>query len=413
MAVEYRTIEGRSAGYYGVLALLGALVGLGLAAAHYMDVEGHHVTGMNNQIVWGTPHVFAVFLIVAASGALNVASIASVFGKTMYYPLARLSGLLAITVLIGGLAILVLDLGRPDRLVVAMTYYNFKSIFAWNIFLYTGFLTVVVVYLWMMFERRMNRYSTPLGYLAFISRLVLTTGTGSIFGFLVARQAYDAAIMAPMFIVMSFAFGTALFILVLMALSRGTGFPLGDVVLQRLRNLLGIFVMTVLYFVVVYNITNLYATEHHSWQRFLLLDGGVYTLLFWVVQVLLGGLVPLALFFLPAFRGLRLWTVIGAVLVIFGGLAQIYVIIIGAQAYPLVLFPGMEVQSNFFDGVVGRYTPSAPEIALGLGGTAFALLLTVLAVRVLPFLPASLADNALPGAGLPREGLEQTEATAT
>ena len=216
-----------------------------------------------------------------------------------------------------------------------------------------------------------------------------------------------------MFIVMSFAFGTALFILVLMGLSRGAGLPLGDAVLQRLRNLLGIFVMTVLYFVVVYNITNLYATEHHSWQRFLLLDGGVYTLLFWAVQVLLGGLVPLALFFLPAFRGLRLWTVIGAVLVIFGGLAQIYVIIIGAQAYPLVLFPGMEVQSNFFDGVVGRYTPSVPEIALGLGGTAFALLLTLLAVRVLPFLPASLADNALPGPGLPRERLEQTEATAT
>jgi len=45
---------------------------------------------MNNQIVWGTPHVFAVFLIVAASGALNTASIASVFGKTAYKPLARL-----------------------------------------------------------------------------------------------------------------------------------------------------------------------------------------------------------------------------------------------------------------------------------------------------------------------------------
>jgi Ni/Fe-hydrogenase subunit HybB-like protein len=202
MTIEYRTLEGRSAGYYTLLAVLGVLVAAGLAAAHYMDVEGHHVTGMNNQIVWGTPHVFAVFLIVAASGALNVASIASVFGRAMYYPLARLSGLLAITLLAGGLAILVLDLGRPDRLIVAMSYYNFKSIFAWNIFLYLGFLVVLAVYLWMMFERRMNRYGTPVGYVAFLWRLVLTTGTGSIFGFLVARQAYDAAIMAPMFVMM-------------------------------------------------------------------------------------------------------------------------------------------------------------------------------------------------------------------
>ncbi len=411
--MEYRTVEGRSAGYYGLLALLAMLVLLGLAAAHYMDVEGHRVTGMHNQIVWGTPHVFAVFLIIAASGVLNVASMASVFGRTMYYPLARLSGLLAITVLIGGLAILVLDLGRPDRLVVAMTYYNFKSIFAWNIFLYTGFLAVVAVYLWMMFERRMNRYSTASGYFAFIWRLVLTTGTGSIFGFLVARQAYDAAIMAPMFIVMSFAFGTALFMLVLMALSRGTDLPLGEVVLQRLRNLLGIFVATVLYFVVVYNITNLYATEHHGWQRFLLVDGGVYTVLFWVAQVLFGGLVPLALFFLPAFRGSRAWTAMGAVLVILGGLAQIYVIIIGGQAYPQLLFPGMEVQSKFFDGVVGRYTPSVPEIALGIGGTAFALLLVLLALKILPFLPASLADKDIPGLAVSLERPQPTEAAPT
>jgi [DsrC]-trisulfide reductase subunit P len=399
MSVEYRTIEGRSVGYYGLLALLGVLVLLGLVAAHYMETEGHRITGMNNQIVWGTPHVFAVFLIVAASGALNVASIASVFGRAMYYPLARLSGLLAITLLVGGLAILVLDLGRPDRLIVAMTYYNFKSIFAWNIFLYTGFLGVVVVYLWMMFERRMNHYSKPVGYFAFACRLVLTTGTGCIFGFLVARQAYDAAIMAPMFIVMSFSFGTAIFLLTLLALYRGSARALGDVVVGRLRDLLGIFVIGVLYFVLVYNITNLYASEHHGWEKFLLLDGGVYPLLFWGVQVLLGSLLPLALFYLPACRRLRACTAVGAALVIIGGLAQVYVVIIGGQAFPLVMFPGMELHSTFFDGVVARYSPSLPEIGLGVGGTAFALLATLLALRVLPFAPQSLADADLPGAG--------------
>ncbi len=46
-----------------------------------MEERGHIVTGMNNQIVWGMPHVFAIFLIVAASGVLNVASIGSVFGQ--------------------------------------------------------------------------------------------------------------------------------------------------------------------------------------------------------------------------------------------------------------------------------------------------------------------------------------------
>ena len=34
--------------------------------------------------------------------------------------------------------VLMLDLGRPDRLIVAATHYNFKSVFAWNVFLYSG-----------------------------------------------------------------------------------------------------------------------------------------------------------------------------------------------------------------------------------------------------------------------------------
>ena len=96
---------------------------IGLAAVWYIEHHGHIVTGMNNQIVWGLPHVFAVFLVVAASGALNVASMASVFGKTEFKPLAPLSGVLAIALLLGGLTVLMLDLGRPDRLIVAMTYY--------------------------------------------------------------------------------------------------------------------------------------------------------------------------------------------------------------------------------------------------------------------------------------------------
>ena len=103
--------------YWGLLAILAAIAGLGGLAFAYMEHEGHWVTGMTNQVIWGTPHVFAVFLIVAASGALNVASISSVFGKSLYKPLARLSGLLAVALLAGGLMVLVLDLGRPDRLI--------------------------------------------------------------------------------------------------------------------------------------------------------------------------------------------------------------------------------------------------------------------------------------------------------
>jgi Ni/Fe-hydrogenase subunit HybB-like protein len=392
---RFSSLEAKSVQYWVLLMALGLAAVVGYLSSHHMDSHGHYISGMSNQIVWGFPHVVAIFLIVAASGALNVASISSVFGKYDYKPLARLSALLAIALLIGGLAILVLDLGRPDRLIVAMTKYNFKSIFAWNIFLYTGFIIITGIYLWMMMERKMNKFSKIAGLFAFIWRLILTTGTGSIFGFLVARQAYDAAIMAPMFIIMSFAFGMAVFILVLQASYKWSDRNLGDAMLDKLRKLLGIFVAAVFYFVVAYHLTNLYATEHHGVEAFILKDGGIYTFLFWGVQIILGCLIPLALVFIKPMSQCRNCLTIASLLVIIGGLAQLYVIIIGGQAYPLEMFPGHEVSSSFYDGVVTGYTPSIWEILLGIGGTCIALLVVTVGVAVLDFLPESLSDKAL------------------
>ncbi len=395
LAPNYREIEGKSTGFRVLLGGLGLLAALAFGAFLYMEHSGHYVTGMTNQIVWGMPHVFAIFLIVAASGALNVASIGTVFGKSLYKPLGRLSGLLAIALLLGGLMVLVLDLGHPDRLIVAMTYYNFKSIFAWNIILYNGFLAVTIVYLWFMMERKMNRYYRAAGTVAFVWRLILTTGTGSIFGWLVARSAYDMAMLAPMFIIMSFAFGLAIFILVLMAAYSWTGRPLGDAVLFRLKNLLGVFIAAVLYFVMVYHLSNLYATEHHGVERFILMDGGIYTQLFWIVQILIGSLLPLAMVYHPTIGKSRPAIATASLLVIIGGMAQVYVLLIGGQAYPLEIFPGYEVTSSFHDGVVNSYSPSIWEITLGVGGVAVALLVVTIAIRVLRFLPVSLADDAV------------------
>ena len=336
--IEYTSLEGKSPAYFGLLGGLAFIMLLALASVFYMEHEGHYVTGMTNQIVWGMPHVFAIFLIVAASGALNVASIASVFRKKIYEPMARLSALLAIALLTGGLIVLLLDLGRPDRLIVAMTYYNFKSIFAWNIILYTGFFAFVGVYLWTMMDHNVYRFKPYAGFSAFVWRLILTTGTGSIFGFLVARSAYDAALMAPMFIIMSFSFGLAIFLLVLMATYKWTGMELGDAVVNRLRNLLGVFVASVLYFTAVYHLTNLYATQHHGVEKFLLMEGGIYTTIFWVGEVIIGGLIPLALIYAPGVKNCRTTLGLICTMIIIGGMAKIYTILIAGQVFLSSIF---------------------------------------------------------------------------
>ena len=372
--------------FYLLLALGGAVVLAGLFAAHSMEAQGHVITGMNNQVVWGLPHVFAIFMIVAASGVLNVASVGSVFGQAMYKPLAPLSALLCLTLLAGGLMVLMLDLGRPERVIVAATHYNFKSVFAWNVILYSGMAAIVLVYLGTMFERRFNRHTPAVGVAALVWRFVLTTGTGSIFGFLVARQAYQSALLAPMFIVLSLAWGLALFLLVQSALLAWHGRRLDNAVRQRLARLLGIFVAASLYLVAVYHGTNLYFARQGAFEAFILRDGGIYPLLFWAGYVLLGSALPLALLFHPRFAHERM-TLTASLLVLLGAFAWLYVFIIGGQAFPLDIFPGYQVSSSFGDGAVAHYRPSWPELLLGLGGIAAAFVMTTVGVRVLDVLP--------------------------
>lgn len=392
--ISYSQI-GTGSGFYSILALLGVFIAAGAASFLYVEHHGHIVTGMTNKVIWGMPHVFAIFLIVAASGALNVASIGSVFNKVPYKPLSRISGALAMALLAGGLAVLLLDLGRPDRLIVAITHYNFKSIFAWNIFLYSGFMAIVGAYLFVQMSKGTKKFQKPVGVLAFVWRLALTTGTGSIFGWLVARQGYDAAIMAPLFIAMSLSYGTAVFVLVVKYTGKATGRPLGSKMTWRIGRLMGVMAAAVLYFSAVRHLGNLYAAEHQGVEHFILFSGTIYSKLFWGGQVLIGGVLPLVLLFAPNSSEGSSRVTLASLAIIVGGFAQLYVIIVGGQAYPLVLFPGMEVSSSFQDGVVASYAPSLPEIGLGLGGVAVSLALTVFAMMAFKLLPKTMSDAAL------------------
>ncbi|HEY5307284.1 MAG TPA: NrfD/PsrC family molybdoenzyme membrane anchor subunit, partial [Casimicrobiaceae bacterium] len=372
--------------FWALAAFLGLLVLAGLAAAHYMEENGHIVTGMNNRIVWGLPHVFAIFLIVAASGVLNVASIGSVFGKAAYKARAPLSGLLCIALLAGGLTVLMLDLGRPERLIVAATHYNFTSVFAWNVFLYSGMFAIVAVYLWMLMERRMKVYSGRVGLAAFVWRIVLTTGTGAIFAFLVARQAYGSALLPPLFIVMSFSWGLAVFLVVQSALFTWNGESVPPDILRRMRNLLGLFIASVVYLTLVYHLTNAYFARQVAFERFILLTGGVYPVLFWWGYVVVGSLAPLVLVFHPRLGGTTS-VLVASLLTIVGAFALLYVFIIGGQAWPLEIFPGFQTSSSFGDGQIAAYAPRLPELLLGMGGVAIASLITVIGLRMLPFAP--------------------------
>ena len=410
---SHQLLQPAKSGYALLLVVLLAFTLTGAYCAYNMEHIGHSITGMNNQFVWGLPHVFAISLIVTASGALNGATMASVFCVAVYQPYARLSVVLALVLLVGGLAVLVLDLGRPERLVIALTTYNFRSVFSWNIFLYGGFLLVGVVYLWVLIDRKFNRLTGVVGSVAFAWRIILTTATGCIFGFLVGRSTLDTAILAPLFIALSFVMGTATLALIITSVARWQDATLSNAAIEALRKLLFWSVIALSYFSITYHLTNLYIEQHQADTG--LLFSGSMGVLFWLGHVAIGVILPLSIMAWPWIAASRrtsgpdsgpnsgvgentlsvsqLLSACGAAL--FGGAVQVYIIVIGSQSAAQELFPGKTVMSSSFgDAGYPAYAASLWEWGLGIGGVSLSLLLLMLLLRMLPICPRFTARHA-------------------
>jgi Ni/Fe-hydrogenase subunit HybB-like protein len=308
-----------------------------------------------------------------------------VFGQSFYKPLSRLSIVLAVSLLIGGLAVILLDLGRPDRLIIAMTYYNFKSIFTWNIFLYTGFVAITVVYLWTQLDWQVNHHTEKLGKFAFVWRLILTAGTGSIFGVLIARDAYHLLVMAPLFIILSLGFGLAWFLIVSGILLRKEVFvKMAPRLCQLLIKLLVISLIASFF----YHLINFLRDETRDFTQFLLFESGSYGFLIWFVQILLGIIFPALLLSSNIKIISRPEVMTASLLIVGGGIAQIFTIVIGGQAFTMRLVDGYEVMPNQFFGQVLNYVPTYWELMLGSGGIALMLLMVITQSRLFQIVPA-------------------------
>lgn len=372
---------------WGAMAFCAALTLAGIGAAWHIETQGHYVTGMSNAVPWGLPLVLATLCIVAASGALNVASVASVFGKEAYKPASRLSCLLALALLGGGLFTLLIDLGRPEEVFLALTRFNFTSVFSINIIIYSGFFLIVGLYGLMMLVA--PHQARPLGVASFLWRLLMTTGTGAVFGVLVGRGGMHSAIMPPLFIALSLSLGMAAFILTLAALEYTGRRTAGlDALAPRLRSLLAVLVAVAFYMVLALHLIGIASPSLRGFEAFVLCTGGVYPLALWGGFVLLGTALPLVLLLMPACRHSRMCLLVAAASVLLGGLAVLYVLIIAPQAFPPDIFPGKVVRDSLY-ALPAVYTPTLGEWTLGLTGIGVAGLMVLLGTRFLPLLPES------------------------
>jgi len=145
------------------------------------------------------------------------------------------------------------------------------------------------------------------------------------------------------------------------------------------------------YFSIVHHLTNLYVEEHAAVEAYTL--GGPLAGTFWFGHIVTGVVLPVMLL-RRSIKSADVSSaltpmVVSCMATIIGGLALVYVIVVGSQETPQRLFPGqIVVDSRFGDASSANYFPSMWEVGLGLGGCALALFLVLMAMRVLPFVPA-------------------------
>ena len=384
--VKYSTIKGSSPGFYALVAVLGLLSLGGAWASYEMFSVGHYITGMSNQVVWGFPIVMAVYLIGLSAGSLVLSALSSVFGKNEFKSLARIAATLAALLLVGALMSIILDWGRPDRVMIPMYSFNPRSMFSLNGILYSTYVAICLVYLWAMFNEK-EKLVKLLGYTAVFWAVLVHSGTGAIFGFVGARELYHSPLLPPSFIAAALSSGTALMILVLLMTFKWTKRELDDRLIKNLGSYLATFIIVVIYFIFIENITRSYFPGNYEAQHFLLLDGNKYTWIFWLGLVGCGNVFPLLILMNRKLGKSISWIVIACLLVVIGVLAERYIIVIPAQIMPLDIMPGMDLSSDFLDGEMGEYSVTFVEALQGLGITAFVFLLYVLSLKVFELLP--------------------------
>jgi Ni/Fe-hydrogenase subunit HybB-like protein len=395
MQLEFERMEGKSAPYYVTLGILALLAVAGVIATWWVSREGIWVTGMNNRIPWGLQIVMAVYYIGLSAGSLVISGLYGVFGKLEYKPFARIAVYLAMLFLIAGLLSILTDQGRMDRVFVEpFVHFNLQSMFSINPMLYIGHILICVLYLWALFEEK-RKLTTVVATVAFGWAFCVHSGTGAIFGF-GARVLYESPLLPASFVAAAMASGTALMILVIVALFRITKRPVDDALVLWLGRFLAVCVIVVLYFLFMENAYRAYVVELRRAALYYLFEG-FHGLLFWGGLIILGLIVPMVILFNSRTGKSIRWVVIASALVVFGVLCERYVIVIPGLTHPPDLFPGMElVGPGLREGIVD-YSVSIAEIvqALGvLGAIGFLFLWGLKTFKLLPTEARALAPSA-------------------
>jgi molybdopterin-containing oxidoreductase family membrane subunit len=409
-----------SAGWYVLVAVLLALIGLGAYAYVRQLVEGLVVTGLRDigtmgGATWGLYITFDIYFVGVSFAGITVAALIRLLNLERLEPVSRMAELLTVvSLLLAGLSILP-DLGRPLRGMVNLFRYARPQspFFGTFTLVIAGYLFASLVYLYLdsrrdaalcarvpsrlqgfyrlwaagyrdtPAERERHRRTSFCLALAIVPLLVTAHSTlGFVFGLQGGRPGWFSALQAPGFVVMAGVSGVGLLIVIAAILRRVllAQEHLTPAIFAWLGNLLMILIVIYLYLMAVEWLTAAYAGHQREVQLSAALLTGAYSRLYWLSVACL--VVPFLILLGQFLLGHYSLVLIGlsGILVNLAAIGKRYLIVVPSQTHGTLLPYGP-----------GAYTPTWVEYSIILGLLALGTLFYVLFVKVFPIMEVSRA----------------------
>lgn len=144
-----RPALGVSRGFWVLVAGLLTVIAWGLYAWTTQLHDGLIVTGMRDRIAWGLYiSVFVFFIGISHAGTL-ISAILRVTKAGWRAPITRIAEFITVVALVCGASMIVVDMGRPDRLANVLIHGRWQSPILWDVLAISTYLTASLVYLYM------------------------------------------------------------------------------------------------------------------------------------------------------------------------------------------------------------------------------------------------------------------------
>lgn len=274
---------------YVMCALWAVAFASGLVGVWQRLTEGHTLAGYGSYVVWGLWVAAYAYFVGLAAGAFLFAALVNVLKVKLLMPLTR-AALWTSFCSIGAAVLAVLfDLGHMGRAFNVFTSPNFASMMTWMIWLYTAFAILLALVAWFTYKGNVGVLNA-LYTIGIPLAIAFPGGGGALFATLSAKPYWHQP-MYPIF----FVIGALLSGVALLAAIAAVMWPKRTAMLKTVGQVvLTLIAVDLLLEWAEFSIPLWYGVNPEK-DVLLQVLTGQYWWVFWIVHILLGSLVPIAL----------------------------------------------------------------------------------------------------------------------